>query len=59
MDCGCEWEEETTSWAQQDAATTQRLSDEQIADLGTETDPRMIPCGCSEATLVPKETLEA
>ena len=28
--------------------TTQRLSDEQIADLGTERDPKMIPCGCSE-----------
>jgi hypothetical protein len=25
-----------------------KLSDEQIADLGTERDPKTIPCGCSE-----------
>jgi hypothetical protein len=28
----------------------QKLSDEQIAELGTERDPKMIPCGCSENT---------
>ncbi|WP_103668430.1 hypothetical protein [Pseudanabaena sp. BC1403] len=43
--CGSEWEEETTSWAQEEA---KELSDEQIAELGTERDPKMIPCGCSE-----------
>ena len=47
IDCGSDWQEETTSW-EQEAKTSQKLSDEQIAELGTERDPKYLPCGCSE-----------